>query len=57
MQRDRQLWLVLMAMIMFAAGVAVYINGGNFNDHVLGGVAILGALAVVIANVAGGGKQ
>jgi hypothetical protein len=45
-----------MAMVMFTAGIAVYVNGGNFNDHVLAGVAILGALAVVIANVVGNGK-
>ena len=56
MPHDRTIWLVLVAMIMFTAGVSVYVNGGGFNDHVLAGVAILGSLAVVIANVRGNGK-
>lgn len=54
--KNRQLWLVFMAMVMFTAGAAVYINGGDLNDHILGGVAILGALAVVVANVTGNGN-
>jgi len=49
----RLLWLVGAAMVMFAVGVIVVIRADNLNDHLLGGVAVLGALAVVVANVTG----
>lgn len=52
----RLAWLVIVAMVMFAAGVIVYVRGGNANEHILGGVAILGAVAIVVANVTGDGQ-
>jgi hypothetical protein len=50
----RTLWLVIVAMIMFAAGVFVVVGGRDMEERVLGGVAILGALAVVVTNVTNG---
>jgi hypothetical protein len=49
----RTLWLIFVAMVMFTAGVVVFVRASSLNDHLLAGVAILGALAVVVANVTG----
>lgn len=49
----RVLWLVGFAMVMFTAGVFVQFSAQDASDHVLGGVAILGAFAVIVANVDG----
>lgn len=50
---NRTLWLVFVSMLMFATGVAVFITAEDTPDHLLAGVAVLGALAVVVANVNG----
>lgn len=50
----RTLYLVGLAMIMFAAGVFVQVTADSLNERVLAGVAVLGSLAVVLANVTNG---
>lgn len=52
-QLPRIVWLVLLAMTMFAAGVIVWVRANDTDEHILAGVAILGAIAVVLANVNG----
>jgi len=56
MKGDRTLWLVFMAMLMFATGIVVFVTAKDLGEHLLAGVAIVGALAVVIANVFDNGK-
>jgi hypothetical protein len=53
---SRTLWLVLVAMIMFAAGALVIVIAHDAGERVLGGVAILSALVVVVTNVFGNGR-
>lgn len=53
---SRTLWLVVVAMTMFAAGLVVFIAAKDLGEHVLAGVAMLGALAIVVANVGTNGK-
>jgi len=53
----RTLWLVLIAMIMFAAGAFVVIEARDSGERVLGGIALLGAIAVVVTNVVGNGDD
>lgn len=53
----RTLWLVVVAMIMFAAGAFVVAFGTNRQERILGAVAVLGSLAVVVANVGNGKRE
>lgn len=53
----RTYYLIAMAMLMFTAGVVVQIAAESLSDRVLAGVAIVGALAVVLANVNGKGDH
>jgi hypothetical protein len=53
----RLVYLVVMAMAMFTVGVIVVVTARDLNDHLLGGAAILGAIAVVLANVFGEPKD
>lgn len=48
--------LVIIAMVMFTLGVLVFAFANDTSEHLLGGAAILGAIAVVVANVTGNGK-
>jgi len=49
--------LVIIAMLMFTVGVLVFVFAKDTSEHLLGGAAILGAIAVVVANVRGNGKD
>lgn len=50
---SRTLWLVAIAMLMFAGGVVVFVRANDVDEHVLAGAAILGALAIVVTSVNG----
>jgi peptidoglycan/LPS O-acetylase OafA/YrhL len=52
----RTIFLVLVAMVMFAAGLFVFISANDREERILGGIAVLGSVAVVVANVVGNGK-
>ena len=54
--RNRTLLLMGLAMVMFAGGAAVQLTANDAAEHVLGGLAILGAVAIVIAHVSGNGN-
>ena len=54
---SRTAWLVIVAMLMFSAGAAVQTLADDTADRILGAVAILGAIAVVVANVNGKGEK
>lgn len=50
---SRTVWLVVFAMAMFTAGVIVMLTARTLIDYLLGGTAILGSLAVIVANING----
>src|SRR5215471_876089 len=50
----RMLWLVFVAMVMFTIGVGVFLAANDRVEHVLGAACVLGAIAVIVANVANG---
>jgi hypothetical protein len=52
----RTLWLVLIAMVMFAAATYVLVSARDNEERVLAAVAILGAVAVIVGNVHGNGN-
>ena len=50
MRHRRALWLIGVGMLMFTGGVAVIVTAKSTSDNILGAIAVLGALAVVVAN-------
>jgi hypothetical protein len=54
-----RVYLILIAVAILVGGIILQITGHDFSDHIIGGIAILGGLAVLInaiLDLTGNGK-
>jgi Na+/melibiose symporter-like transporter len=54
---NRKLYLIFIAMLMFAAAVVVLIQNQNLSTELLGSIAVLGSIAIVLTNITNGGPH